>query len=205
MFQNLIRATQQQQQIKLARRRQALAEQQFASQEIDTKAKRQAVSSLANVKWNELHKVSPKTLATINEGSLGTLLQISAKASQGQPIDKDAPREVKLLAAMREQVGPEGDIMESDIWKVMTTGKSKEKNEQDVRQTLRTNASRNPIFMTWSKEKQDQFIENQVSSIFQEPAARTKELSLMERSLQEFQKAKRSEAINSLMGGRISQ
>lgn len=206
ILQNLISSTLQKQQIGVTQRGQTLAEQQFTSQEIDTKRERAAVDRLAGVTYENVDQISPRDATLIDRGNLGRLINIAASARQGVAPTTDAPREVRLLAAMRQQVGKDGDITQSDIWKIMMTGKNREKNEKDMRERLVIGASRNPVYATQSPEEQKEFIDRQVEAILggQEPAARTKG-TLLEKTLSDFNQSKRNEAVDALMGGRLSQ
>ena len=203
MISQIISALQTKQRLGIAGRQQSLAEQRFESEQLTTKTNRDAINSLADVKIENIDQVSAKTLLTINKGSLSTILQMNAALKAGQTPTTPTPvREEKLLAAMRKQVGEGGDIADSDIWRVMTTGKNKEKTQKELRTDFVKIAARNPVFATQDAKGKKEFIDNLVDLTLQEPGSRIKELgkeaTLEDKTIEEFNRAKRSEAIDSL-------
>ena len=189
-----------------------MAEQQFTSQEIDTVARRKAVSDLAKTSIANIDQIPAKQLLEINKGSLSTILQMNQQLKEGKAPTGQAPREVKLLAAAREQVGPEGDIMESDIVKLMMVGKGREKSRADIRQTVQNSLQRaDPTWLFKSAEERKRLLDEEVENVLgpetptadiekiPEPAKRTK--ALIDATKEAFKK----ELTFELGGGRLSQ
>lgn len=200
MFGNIIRAIQQNQQLKLSGRQQTLAERKFESGEVDTVASREALKKLSGFTAETIHKAPADVLATINKTSIGSMFATNNSIRAGQtPTGRNVPADIQVMNVMQEQAKQfGGDITQTDMWKIKTSGKNKEKSRADVKLALAQAKAKDLIFSRMSPEEQRKVIDADTDFILDEPAKRTKD-TVLNRTLDAFESAKRNEIIDALM------
>jgi len=198
----MLKAIQQNQQLKIAGRQQTLAERKFESGEVDVVASRKALTKLKGFTAENIHKAPADVLATINKTSIGSMFATNNSIRAGQtPTGGSVPADIQVMNVMQEQAKQfGGDITQTDMWKIKTSGKAKTKSFEDVKLALSTARAKDPIWAAAEPKDFRERVEADAKFILEpvDPAARTKK-TIMDKVLEEFNQAKRLEISNELM------
>jgi len=187
-------------QLGLAERRQTFAENQWAEKMIDTKRSRAAIDRMQNFTLANIDQAKAGDLALIDKTNIGRLLTLNARIQEGKK-PKSKGKDLELIAAMREQVGPEGDITESQLFQdisiVKGIGKAKPRGKKgtDVIQMRAkiANTLAGNVAVRWdtlSVEQRNKLVDEQMDIIT--GAEKTKEVKLgnVDTLWEEYQKEK---------------
>lgn len=211
MFGRMLSAIQASQQLKLGGRQQTLAERKFESSEIDTQAKRRSVENIRSLTSGTLYKASAADLVLLN-GNISTMLSMDERDRQGKPVDgKNAPREVKLLAAARQEIadaaaqGQTLAIEDTQIVQMMQISSVREMSDTKIRDGIVAEQNKATFgrFAKLSKAEQKEIVDTQleiIKDVVNPTPLPSTGNPILDEVFEELETAKRTKAMETIKG-----